>query len=610
MSDDAEIPGDDDVAGAAGPDRCLWCRLGVGCARHAGSAVPDAPVDQDDHDSGPAGPERTAGPADRRQLVPALRPVGAVPGRVGGRPVGAVLSESEEGAGLLAHAAPDGELLGLLLAVEPDEVDDYTAVEVVAAFRRVEAAAAAGAARAAAALAGRDSMHGRMPTRRGVSDVDLAADELGMRLGVTRQEAGKLVDLGQAFTGVLAPTGDALAAGLIDARKARMIATALSGRPGPVAWGVQDTVLPTAPRRTHPQLQRDLNAALVAADPPDAHDRQRRAAAARKATHLRPGRDGTATMLLDGPAHELIVLDATLQAAAVAARAAGDARTTDQLRFDAAVAMAAGAFAAGRIGEAPGPGGPTGPFALSDKITVNLTVPLAVALPPDLPATGVLVGTAAQRSQGAAACGTGAEPDAGASPGPAGTGSPGDSGGPPGGTWGSAFFPPAPDGDPLDTYGDEPDGPIAHLDGVGPITHEAARALALGGTWRRVVVDPFTDTVLDVGRTTYRPPADMARLVRERDRTCIAPGCTVPARHCQLDHSVSWASGGHTAVYNLAPMCEHDHPRKTCGAFHVEQPQPGTFIWTTPSGHRYRRTPDGHVTTLPRHEHPDDEPPF
>jgi len=526
--------------------------------------------------------------------------------------VGAVLTELEERAGLLAGTAPDPRLLALLLAVDLGEVDDYTAVEVVAAFRRLEAAAAAGAARAAAALAGRDSMHGRLPTRRAVRDLDLAADELAMRLGVTRQEAGKLVDLGQAFTGVLAPTGDALSAGLIDARKAAMIAAALSGQPGPVAWSVQDTVLPTAPRRTHPQLQRDLAAALVAASPPDARDRERRAAARRRATHLRPGRDGMASMLLDGPAHELVVLDATLQAAAVAARAGGDARSTDQLRFDAAVAMAAGAFAAGRIGPAPGPSGTTGPFDLSDKITVSLTVPLAVALPPDLPATAILVGAAASHSAsdagGAAVAGAGKRPAG--SPGAAGVGGVG-AGGVVGGT-GSAFFPPAPDGDPMETFGDEPDGPVAHLDGVGPITHEVARALALGGTWRRVVVDPFTHTVLDVGRSTYRPPADMARLVRERDGTCVAPGCTVPARHCQLDHSVTWANGGHTAVYNLAPMCEHDHPRKSCGAFTLDQPEPGVFVWTTPSGHRYRRTPDGHVTTLPRHglENHDTEPDF
>ncbi|WP_345036773.1 HNH endonuclease signature motif containing protein [Georgenia daeguensis] len=507
----------------------------------------------------------------------------------------------------------------LLLSVDPGEVDDYAAVEVVAAFKRVEAAAAAGAARAAAALAGRDSMHGRLVTRRSVKELDFAADELAMRLGVTRAEAAKLVDLGEAFTGVLAPTGEALAAGQIDARKAAMIVTALSGQPGPVAWGVQDAVLPGAPRRTHPQLQRDINAALVQASPQDARDRERRAAVKRHVTHLQPGVDGTASVHVVGPAHELVVLDATLQAAAVAGRAAGDARSADQLRFDALIAMSAATLAAGRIGPAPGPSGPTGTFALSDRVKINVTVPLAVALPadvdPEAARTGccgaslVAVGADRHGTSGTAGVGEAGARGQGGAGGLGGVGGLGGAGGlgEDGGSCGAPVRAPH----PMDTFGDEPDEPVAYIDGVGPVTPEVARALAAGGTWRRIVVDPFTDTVLDVGRTVYRPPADLARLVRERDGTCVAPGCSVPARSCQLDHTLSWLNGGPTAAWNLASMCERDHSGKSSGAFRVEQPAPGELIWTTPSGHRYRRTPDGRVTALPREGWEcADEPPF
>ena len=546
------------------PERCLWCRLDAGCARHGrAGAAPEGPV-------------------------------------------GAALSREEETAGLLAEAVPDGELLDLLLAVQPDEVDDYAAVEVVAAFKRVEAAAAAGAARAAAVLAGRDSMHGRLPTRRAVRELDFAADELAMRLGMTRSEARKIVDLGEAFTGVLAETGEALARGEIDARKAGIIISALSGRAGPVAWGVQAAVLPGAGRRTHPQLQRDINKALVQSGPEDAHDRGQRAARERHVTHLEPGLDGMASLRVVAPAHELVVVDAALQAAAVGARAAGDARSTDQLRADALVAMSAAALAAGRIGPAPGPSGPTGAFDLSDRIKITVTVPLSVALPADLDHTGLTTtccgaGTGAMVLAGATTeAGAVGDEASGASAGPGGSGEgPGE----------ERSQPRAPS--PMDTYGDEPDGPVAMIDGVGAITPEVARALAAGGTWRRVVLDPFSGTVLDVGRTSYRPPADLARLVRERDGTCVAPGCTVPARSCQLDHTLSWANGGPTAEWNLGPLCERDHPLKSSGAFTVEQPAPGEFVWTTPSGHRYRRTPDGRVTTLPREGwETDDEPPF
>ena len=39
-----------------------------------------------------------------------------------------------------------------------------------------------------------------------------------------------------------------------------------------------------------------------------------------------------------------------------------------------------------------------------------------------------------------------------------------------------------------------------------PVPAVVARALAAGGTWRRLVTDPVSGTVVDVGRTRYRPP--------------------------------------------------------------------------------------------------------
>src|SRR5439155_17358582 len=67
----------------------------------------------------------------------------------------------------------------------------------------------------------------------------------------------------------------------------------------------------------------------------------------------------------------------------------------------------------------------------------------------------------------------------------------------------------------------------AHLDGYGPITADVARRIASdqSGTWRRILTDPTTRQVLDYGRRTYRPPANLADHVIARDRTCVFPGC-------------------------------------------------------------------------------------
>jgi hypothetical protein len=159
----------------------------------------------------------------------------------------------------------------------------------------------------------------------------------------------------------------------------------------------------------------------------------------------------------------------------------------------------------------------------------------------------------------------------------------------------------------------------AHLDGHGPIDAVAARALAAGGVWQRVVTDPLTDRVLDVGRERYRPPAALAELVRTRDGTCAAPGCTVPACGCDLDHTEEFhpqpgadpdAPLGRTDADNLGPLCHRHHRLKTDGGFRLRQISPGLFEWITPTGHRYLTRPGTgqcHDATADSH---DEAPPF
>lgn len=143
-------------------------------------------------------------------------------------------------------------------------------------------------------------------------------------------------------------------------------------------------------------------------------------------------------------------------------------------------------------------------------------------------------------------------------------------------------------------------GEVAVLEGYGPVTPDVARALAMGGVWQRLVTDPTSGTVLDVGRTRYTPPPDMADLVRARDRYCVRPGCGARAQGCDLDHTTPFHLGGRTAVDNLGALCETDHALKTDGVYRVEQPEAGVFVFHLPSGHSYRRERDGSTTPLGR----------
>lgn len=137
-----------------------------------------------------------------------------------------------------------------------------------------------------------------------------------------------------------------------------------------------------------------------------------------------------------------------------------------------------------------------------------------------------------------------------------------------------------------------------------PVPAVVARALAAGGTWRRLVTDPVSGTVVDVGRTRYRPPAALADLVRARDAACTHPGCDVPARGCDVDHIVPWAGGGITSYENLTCLCRAHHRLKHTPGWALTRTSTGALMWRTPTGARYHRAPDGTVTMLPRRTGP------
>ena len=135
-----------------------------------------------------------------------------------------------------------------------------------------------------------------------------------------------------------------------------------------------------------------------------------------------------------------------------------------------------------------------------------------------------------------------------------------------------------------------------------------AWALAAGGTWRRLVTDPASGTVVDVGRTRYRPPAGLADLVRARDRVCVFPACQTPAERCDIDHLTAWSQGGTTSLDNLTTLCEAHHRLKHTPGWALTRDQAtGTLSWHTPDKTVYQRHPDGTITRLPHktgpHQH-------
>lgn len=133
----------------------------------------------------------------------------------------------------------------------------------------------------------------------------------------------------------------------------------------------------------------------------------------------------------------------------------------------------------------------------------------------------------------------------------------------------------------------------ASVEGIGPIPIERARQLCGGSSsWMRVLTHPETGAVLSVGRTRYRPPPELAKLVKWRAQRCMAPGCGMPASRCQIDHTIAWEHGGATEIGNLAPMCQGHHTIKHHGGWTVRQRADGCLEWNSPSGRQYVVAPE------------------
>jgi Domain of unknown function (DUF222) len=130
----------------------------------------------------------------------------------------------------------------------------------------------------------------------------------------------------------------------------------------------------------------------------------------------------------------------------------------------------------------------------------------------------------------------------------------------------------------------------AELDGRHPIDPETARILAgQAAAWNRVLTDPITAAVLTVDR--YRPGEDLRRLLTARDSRCRFPGCGIPARELDLDHTQDAVLGGATAAANLAGLCRRHHTLKHQTRWTVRQSGGGNLDWTSPTGRIYTDSP-------------------
>jgi hypothetical protein len=118
----------------------------------------------------------------------------------------------------------------------------------------------------------------------------------------------------------------------------------------------------------------------------------------------------------------------------------------------------------------------------------------------------------------------------------------------------------------------------------------------------KVTIKPVIDLNAQLAAQGYEIPDRIREQVQLRDRTCVFPRCTHPARACDVDHVIPYdhdadAEGrpqpGPTQTDNLACLCRFHHRLKTQSAWRYAMVEPGAFEWTSPHGHRYRRDHTG-----------------
>ena len=88
----------------------------------------------------------------------------------------------------------------------------------------------------------------------------------------------------------------------------------------------------------------------------------------------------------------------------------------------------------------------------------------------------------------------------------------------------------------------------------------------------------------------YTPSRKLQHLVRARSATCTGPGCQAQAVYSDLDHTIPYPDGP-TDECNLDPKCRTHHRAKQTPGWKVEQPEPGVFRWTLPSGRTHTTRP-------------------
>ena len=231
--------------------------------------------------------------------------------------------------------APGPDLAAWLATAPPADLGDADLAAVAGSWRRVaswaQARELAAVAQITSRAAARDEKASTAHDGRPSQVTPSAAAEVALELTLSQYGASAWADLAVELTWRLPGTGAALAAGVIDLARARLIAEAASPLSDETARAVEARVLPAAGAQTTGMLRAALRRAVIAADPAGAEER-RKDAERRAQVVLYPDQDCTATLAGQRlPAVHATAAMARIKAMARALKASGAGGSIDLL---------------------------------------------------------------------------------------------------------------------------------------------------------------------------------------------------------------------------------------------------------------------------------------
>ena len=130
----------------------------------------------------------------------------------------------------------------------------------------------------------------------------------------------------------------------------------------------------------------------------------------------------------------------------------------------------------------------------------------------------------------------------------------------------------------------------------------------------RVTVRPVVDPWAISPETPHHPSVSLRTAVETLMPHDVFPYGATPSRSCDLDHTIPYADDGgpgQTRWGNLGPLSRFTHRVKTHGGWHLTQPEPGIFHWSSPAGYQYLVTVQGTIRIAsppPRPREPEPPP--